>query len=188
MSEMLPLLVGKRVALNITHGADLPLINADAGMIEQVLMNLAVNARDAMPNGGQLSIRAEETEIAPGAARPSQQARPGRFLCLSVSDTGCGIPPEILPRIFEPFFTTKGAGQGTGLGLATVAGIVQQHAGWIEVESQPGRGCTFRVFIPVHEKAAEAPSPLLPTQPSTRGHETILVVEPAKPLPEPVVT
>ena len=96
---------------------------------------------------------------------------------LSVSDTGCGIPPEILPRIFEPFFTTKGVGKGTGLGLATVYGIVKQHQGWIEVQSQPGQGCTFRVFIPIYEKRTETPPAPLADEPLIGGRETILVVE-----------
>ena len=100
-------------------------------------------------------VAAAATELTLTAARMRPQARPGRFVCLTVSDTGCGIPPEILPRIFEPFFTTKDLGKGTGLGLATVYGIVQQHQGWIEVESPPGRGCAFRVFLPVREEKVD---------------------------------
>jgi two-component system, cell cycle sensor histidine kinase and response regulator CckA len=177
MAEMLPRLLGEHITVLISTPVDLPGINADAGMIEQMLLNLAVNARDAMPDGGRLSLTAGETEISPAVARQTHEARPGRFVCLNVSDTGCGIPPEFLPRIFEPFFTTKGVGKGTGLGLATVYGIVKQHHGWIEVQSQPGQGCTFRVFIPAHEKPAETPPPPAALEPTVGGSETILVAE-----------
>jgi CheY-like chemotaxis protein len=155
----------------------LPLVEADAGMIEQVLVNLVVNARDAMPQGGRLTITTavEEVTEADRAARP--EARPGRFVCISTSDTGVGMTPETLQRIFEPFFTTKEAGKGTGLGLATVHGIVAQHKGWVEVESAVGRGSTFKVFLPVAPRAA-APAPLEPGErPLRRGQETILLVE-----------
>ncbi len=108
-------------------------IEADPAMMDQVLLNLAVNARDAMPNGGHLIIETSGVKFDEFAVALSPQARPGSFVRLSVSDSGCGIPPEILPKIFEPFFTTKDIGKGTGLGLATVFGIVQQHQGWINV-------------------------------------------------------
>ena len=111
-------------------------------------MNLAVNARDAMPAGGFLTIHTEPRTVGSEHALLNPEARTGEFVCLTVQDTGCGIPPEILPRIFEPFFTTKSVGQGTGLGLATVFGIVSQHQGWIEVESRTGEGTTFKVFLP----------------------------------------
>jgi signal transduction histidine kinase len=117
-------------------------------MMDQMLMNLAVNARDAMPDGGLLSIKAEVVKLDPTQARLNREARPGQFLRLSVTDTGCGIPPEVLPRIFEPFFTTKPVGKGTGLGLAAVYGIAKQHGGWVDVESQPGQGASFHIFIP----------------------------------------
>ena len=117
-------------------------------MIDQILLNLTVNARDAMPKGGQIIIETSAVEFDEVTATQSPQARPGSFVCLSVTDTGSGIPPEILPRIFEPFFTTKEVGKGTGLGLATVFGIVQQHQGWINVYSEVGRGTTFRIYLP----------------------------------------
>jgi CheY-like chemotaxis protein len=118
-------------------------------MIDQVLMNLVLNARDAMPNGGRLAVTLEVPEA--GLAGPALR-KPGRFLCLSVADTGCGIAPENLTRIFEPFFTTKEPGCGTGLGLATVARIVTQHQGWIDVQSAKGSGTTFRVYLPALDR------------------------------------
>ena len=150
-------------------------VRADPGMIEQVVLNLVVNARDAMPFGGHLSI---ETALVDGAAESGGPVGPmGSWVCLRVTDTGSGIAPEHLPHIFEPFFTTKDVGKGTGLGLATTYGIAQQHGGWIEVDSEVGRGTTFRVFFPyVSAAVAEAP-PMAATPPTPRGHETILVVE-----------
>jgi hypothetical protein len=135
ISAMLRPLIGEPIKLELSLSADACPAEADAGMIEQVIMNLAVNARDAMPKGGTLTIAMEHVTLDAAAPHRHPEARPGEFVCLSVRDTGCGIPPENLPRIFEPFFTTKAAGHGTGLGLAMVFGIVQQHQGWIEVES-----------------------------------------------------
>ena len=120
MMKMLRRILGENIAMQIKLAAQPMFVHADAGMMDQVLMNLAVNARDAMPNGGQLVIETAGVEFDEFAATQSAQARPGSFVCLSVSDTGCGIPPENLARIFEPFFTTKDVGKGTGLGLATV--------------------------------------------------------------------
>jgi two-component system, cell cycle sensor histidine kinase and response regulator CckA len=143
ISALLRPLIGEPIKLRLTLSPTPCLAEADAGMIEQVLMNLAVNARDAMPQGGTLAIATEHVTIDEAAPGCHPEARPGEFIGLSVRDTGCGIPPENLPRIFEPFFTTKTAGHGTGLGLAMVFGIVQQHQGWIEVESTVGVGaCT----------------------------------------------
>jgi CheY-like chemotaxis protein len=145
-------------------------------MIDQVLVNLAVNARDAMPDGGQFVIETSVAEIDDDGA-PS--ARSGRFACVTATDTGVGIPPEHIPHVFEPFFTTKEVGRGTGLGLATTYGIVQQHGGWVEVESVVGRGATFRVYFPVADDASiPAPAVEDPAPPiGARGHETILLVE-----------
>jgi signal transduction histidine kinase len=123
-----------------------PLIKADPGMIEQVLMNLAVNARDAMPSGGSLIIGTEVVVIGGDRAKLEPRVRPGHFACLSVRDTGTGIAPENMSRIFEPFFTTKGVGKGTGLGLATVFGIAEQHQGWVEVSSEMGVEPRFECF------------------------------------------
>jgi hypothetical protein len=140
ISAMLRPLIGEPIKLELSLSADPCPAEADAGMIEQVIMNLAVNARDAMPKGGTLFIATEQVTLDATAPRRHPEARPGAFVCLSVRDTGCGIPLENLQRIFEPFFTTKTAGHGTGLGLATAFGIVQQHQGWIEVESTVGVG------------------------------------------------
>jgi CheY-like chemotaxis protein len=152
-------------------------IHADPGMMDQVLMNLAVNARDAMPQGGRLVIETSgvalhETDI---SARP--HARPGSFVCLSVTDSGCGIAPEVLPKIFEPFFTTKEVGKGTGLGLATVFGIVEQHQGWVEVQSELGSGTTFRIYLPRLSKNDVPDSAQPPLKDMRGGNETILLAE-----------
>jgi signal transduction histidine kinase len=128
--------------------------HADAGMIDQILMNLVVNARDAMPNGGRLVIETTDVEFDGITAMPGSPGRPGSFACLSVSDTGCGIPPENLPKIFDHFFTTKEPGKGTGLGLAIVFNIVQQYQGWINVASRAGQGTTFRIYLPRQTREA----------------------------------
>jgi len=148
MTKMLRRVIGENISLQSNYAANLPFIHADPGMIEQVLMNLVVNARDAMPAGGGLTIATgvkrfdqEQAEQIPGAS-------PGLHVWLAVSDTGCGIAPDNLPRIFEPFFTTKEADKGTGLGLATVYGIVQQHRGWIAVISEVNKGTTFQIYFP----------------------------------------
>jgi len=153
-------------------------------MMEQVLLNLAVNSRDAMPRGGLLAIKISALEVDARRLAEHPEARAGQFVCLRVTDTGCGIPPEILPRIFEPFFTTKEVGKGTGLGLATVYGIVKQHQGWIEVESEPGKGTTFSIFLPRSLDAAPVAGQR-PAEPAARGGtETILVVEDEAPVRE----
>jgi signal transduction histidine kinase len=119
-------------------------------MIEQVLVNLIVNARDAMPQGGHIFIATESISLDATYVETHFEARPGEFVCLTVSDTGTGIYPEYLPRIFEPFFTTKEAGKGAGLGLAIVYGIVKQHHGWVAVSSQLGKGTAFKIFLPAN--------------------------------------
>jgi CheY-like chemotaxis protein len=146
-------------------------------MMETLLMNLAVNARDAMPEGGILSLAAAAVTLDPAEAGSTQDSRSGQFVRLSVSDTGSGIPPEVLPRIFEPFFTTKPIGKGTGLGLATVYGIAKQHHGWVEVQSQVNHGTAFHVFLPVlpASEPRKTPPPTSPAKPAAR--ETILVVD-----------
>ena len=184
MSDMLGRLLGEDVALQLHYSLAPATVEADAGMMEQVLLNLAVNARDAMPRGGQLAIRLAIVDVDEAHVQRQPEARTGRFVCVSKSDTGCGIPAENLPRIFEPFFTTKEIGKGTGLGLATVYGIVQQHQGWIEVESAVGKGTTFRVYIPfVRELEAETDND--PANVTVRGgSETILLVEDERPVRE----
>ncbi len=147
LTKMLKRVVREDIRLECRYAARLPFIQADPGMLEQVLLNLVLNARDAMPKGGQLLITTEGTSVTEADAQTNREARPGEFVCLTVSDTGTGIAPEHLPRIFEPFFTTKDVGKGTGLGLATVYGIVKQHQGWIEVASRLGEGATFKIFL-----------------------------------------
>jgi PAS domain S-box-containing protein len=177
MTKFLRRIVGEDIVLESRFASELPPVHADPGMMEQVLMNLAVNARDAMmPSGGKLSLVLDAVSLDESHALSHPEARPGRFVRLSVADTGCGIAPEHLPHIFEPFYTTKEVGKGTGLGLATVHGIVKQHEGWIEVDSAPGRGTTFHIYLPaVEQKAGEAPVETAP--PVRGGTETILLVE-----------
>jgi signal transduction histidine kinase len=148
LSEMLTRGLGEQITVKINVADDLPPIIADANMIEQSLMNLAVNARDAMPGGGLLTISADFWDLSEEKAARHPEARPGHYVRIRVSDAGTGMPPEVLQRLFEPFFTTKAVGKGTGLGLATVYGIAKQHDGWVEVESEPGKGSTFSIFIP----------------------------------------
>ena len=154
-----------------------PMIRADAGMIDQILLNLAVNSRDAMPRGGRLTISTEVVAIDEDYVRQNPDAATGDFVCLSFNDSGCGIAPEHLPHLFEPFFTTKDVGKGTGLGLATVYGIVKQHQGWIKVASELGRGTTFQIFLPKSSVAPEKIVTLPSDVPVRGGAETILVVE-----------
>jgi signal transduction histidine kinase/HAMP domain-containing protein len=178
MAKMLQRLLGSAVNLNCQFFPDLPSIQGDAGMMEQILMNLAVNARDAMPKGGELLISTTPAHISADYVKQHPDAREGLFVCLQIKDTGCGIDPSTMKRIFEPFFTTKEAGKGTGLGLATVYGIVKQHSGWIEVNSHEGHGTAFNIFLPAIERPAESGEE--DTTPSTQvrgGSETILVVE-----------
>jgi signal transduction histidine kinase/ActR/RegA family two-component response regulator len=176
LAKMLQRIIGEDVRLHLNLHAVPLMTRIDAGMVEQMLMNLAVNARDAMPKGGRLSIETSE-KIVTEEVSLHPDARPGRYVCFSVSDTGTGIPPEILPQIFEPFFTTKEAGKGTGLGLATVFGIVKSHQGWLKVENNPGQGVTFRIFLPASPiTAAEAAQTEDKPKPKG-GKETILLVE-----------
>jgi CheY-like chemotaxis protein len=177
MTKMLWRILGEDIQMQFKFAMQSLFIHADAGMMDQVLMNLAVNARDAMPKGGRLIIETSTVEFDESVLGQSAHARPGSFVCLSVSDTGCGIPAENLPRIFDPFFTTKDVGKGTGLGLATVFGIVQQHQGWIHVYSEPGHGTTFRIYLPRLVKMDQQ-KPEQPALTSMRGgNETILLVE-----------
>ena len=177
VSRMLQRLLREDVQLQLQLHPSALIIKADAGMLDQVLMNLAVNARDAMPEGGLLLIETGEKWVDEDFVRLNPDAAPGRYVWLSVSDTGGGIPPEVLPRIFDPFFTTKDPGKGTGLGLATVFGIVKQHHGWIKVVSEPGRGAKFQIFIPASGATSKARVGAA-TQPQPRGGtETILLAE-----------
>jgi two-component system, cell cycle sensor histidine kinase and response regulator CckA len=182
ITKMLRRILGEDVALQVDFSPGLPSITADLGMIEQVLLNLAVNSRDAMPRGGQLTVRTSAVAIDPAAARHNPEAAPGRFVCLTFSDTGCGIAPENLGRIFEPFFTTKELDRGTGLGLATVYGIIKQHQGWIDVQSRLGEGTTFQIFLPASTARGGALQMTPSEQTVIGGTETILAVEDEAPL------
>lgn len=152
-------------------------MNADIGLIEQIIINLPLNARDAMPSGGKLVVSMVALEIDPLSARRNPEARPGSFVRMTFEDTGCGMSPETLSRVFEPFFTTKDVGKGSGLGLASVYGIVKQHQGWIEVESRLGAGTTFRIYLPCAAAPEQASAQTQPNESVPGGCETILVVE-----------
>ncbi len=180
LANMLVRLLGEDIALECDYGLNLPQIEADTGMLEQVVMNLAVNSRDAMPKGGKLYIQTSSVLIDEAYAGRHPEARLGKFACLTVKDTGCGMDEKTLDRIFEPFFSTKEVGKGTGLGLATVYGIVKQHQGWIDVSSEVGVGTTFQLYFPETEMAPAGEVDgvsLSATEPVSGGQETILVVE-----------
>ena len=177
LNKMLVRIIGEDVRLQFDPAPQLPQVKADAGMIEQVLMNLVVNARDAMPAGGNLVVQTETIHLDDDHAKQDPQTRAGEFVKLTVRDSGCGMSPEVMARVFEPFFTTKPAGKGTGLGLATVFGIVKQHNGWVEVDSVIGWGTTFRVFLPVSRSAATEFVQRAAPGSMPRGTETVLLVE-----------
>ena len=165
--KMLERLVGEHVRIEFQPQDSLPAIHADSSMVEQIAMNLAVNARDAMPNGGQVFITTSLENIQRAPTPMDPERRDGEFICLTFRDTGTGMDTQILSRIFEPFFTTKAVGKGTGLGLSTVFGIVRQHQGWLEVESKPNQGTTFRVLLSRSaDKAAEKMEPVVDTAPA----------------------
>lgn len=177
LTKMLERIVGEdvRVQLNL-HPRPL-VIRADAGMLDQVLLNLVVNARDAMPGGGRLLIETGVKVFTEEEAAAIPDASPGRHPCLRISDTGCGIAPENLARICEPFFTTKDPGKGTGLGLATVFGIVKQHGGSLTVESELGNGTTSQIVLPAAKAAGRTPDEIAVKPTPRGGTETILLVE-----------
>jgi PAS domain S-box-containing protein len=174
-ARMLRRLIGEDVQL-VTHSSPVPPVRIDPGHIEQVFMNLAVNARDAMPEGGVLTITTELVEQHDEAPTESGVFPPGKYVRVSVTDTGVGTPPEVQARIFEPFFTTKGAGKGTGLGLSTVYGIVRQAGGTIGVESVPGSGTTFHILLPTVDELPTGSNAAVITI-APRGTETVLVAE-----------
>ena len=176
-SQMLQKLVGESVTLETCLMSGDAGIVADQHMLEQILINLAANARDAMSKGGQLIVSTSRCEVDNEHVCQHGESRPGPHICLSVADTGCGIAPEHLSRIFEPFFTTKDIGKGTGLGLASVYGIVKQHQGWIETTSTVGKGTTLKIFFPASSPPTIPARPLPRVQPARGGSETILVVE-----------
>ena len=187
VTTMLRPLLGEQVQLQWQPATVLPSIEGDAGMLEQVLINLAVNARDAMPRGGDLIVSTFTCEIDASYLHCRPQATPGRFVCLQVSDSGCGMDTATLDRLFEPFFTTKGVGKGTGLGLATAYGIVKQHRGWIEVASQVGVGTTFKIFLPAAQSSGSQFETGGDSTMVRGGHELVLVVEDEPALREMVI-
>ena len=168
-------LIGEDVEL-ITHLApDLGSVLADPGQVQQIVMNLAINSRDAMPDGGTLHIETTNVFLDQSYEDEHPEVRPGPHVMLAVTDTGCGISPEVRSKIFEPFFTTKEVGKGTGLGLATVYGMVKQGGGWIWVYSEPGRGTTFKIYLPRTDEPLSSITRVVSVD--LRGRETVLVVE-----------
>ena len=180
ISVLLDRLLGETIELEVKHGRDLWPIKADLNQLEQVIVNLAVNARDAMPDGGKLTIATSNVPVLASHRFREQGFKPGEYVLLEVSDTGIGMTPEVMEKIFEPFFSTKDVGKGTGLGLSTVYGIVKQTGGYVYVDSKPGEGATFRILLPRHEvqpeeKAAAREKP--PTHADLTGTARILLVE-----------
>ncbi|MGA7223392.1 MAG: PAS domain S-box protein [Candidatus Acidiferrales bacterium] len=182
MEKILRRLIGEDIQLETSSVPDLGLIKADRSQIEQVIMNLAVNARDAMPEGGRLTIETANVELDKAAAHPPAVLSPGKYVMLAVTDNGCGMDAETQAHIFEPFFTTKEKGKGTGLGLATVYGIVKQSGGYVWVYTEPGRGTSFKVYLPriEDEQTARGRDGKSDAQELPRGSETVLLVEDEK--------
>jgi len=178
MTRMLERLLGETIQLEFRPPPELPAMEGDIGMIEQVIMNLSVNARDAMPHGGKLTIGLDTVVIDDDYVKSHADAHAGRHIRLRVTDTGMGMDAATMHRIFEPFFTTKEVGKGTGLGLATVYGIVKQHEGWLEVNSELNKGATFDVFFPANEKTiAPKVEKVAPSESTAGGTESVLIVE-----------
>ena len=182
MGKMLPRLIGEHIEYTFQPGAKLAPLKADPGQIEQVVMNLAVNARDAMPNGGTLKVRTQNVVMSESDVCERPPMTPGQYVLLTVADSGYGMDKETLARIFEPFFTTKEVGKGTGLGLATVYGVIKQSDGFIWVASTPGKGTTFEIYLPQVTDAAVKAEPEVRPATIARGSETVLVVEDEEPL------
>jgi signal transduction histidine kinase/CheY-like chemotaxis protein len=187
---MLKRLLGETITLDCSCAPELPCVFADENSMDQVIMNLVVNARDAMPNGGTLRLVTSAVKLGAEDVLSHPEARPGEFVRLSVIDNGTGIDTTVLNRIFEPFFTTKPQGKGTGLGLSTVYGIVKQHDGWVEVESAPGLGSKFHIYLAVTNKTRVTTheTSLFKIEPAPAHKETVLVVEDETVLREFVTT
>ena len=177
LDHMLRRLISEDIAISTVTGARSAMVNADPGQIEQVVMNLVINARDAMPRGGKLTLETENVELDEAYAATHTGAVPGKYVMLAISDTGEGMDPETQARIFEPFFTTKGVGKGTGLGLSMVYGIIKQSGGHVWVYSERGRGSTFKVYLPWVQAAVDSSQKDERSPRPARGQETILVVE-----------
>jgi two-component system cell cycle sensor histidine kinase/response regulator CckA len=182
MQKMLPRLIREDIAVSTGLDEQLGSVRADRNQVEQVILNLAVNARDAMPTGGRLRIDTKNVHLDDLYARSHPGAKPGEYVCLSVTDSGTGMDSETIAHIFEPFFTTKELGKGTGLGLATVYGIVKQSGGYVWVDSEPGKGAAFQVFLPRVAQIADLQAVRPYSNENLRGSETILLVEDAEPL------
>ena len=177
LDSLLRRLIGEDIEVLTVPANDLGSVKADPGQIEQVIMNLALNSRDAMPHGGKLTLETSNAQLDEAYAREHQPAEPGRYVMLAVSDTGHGMTPETQARIFEPFYTTKEVGKGTGLGLSMVYGIVKQSGGYIWVYSEPDRGTTFKIYLPRVDQPAETTGAEHRPSSVQRGTETILLVE-----------
>jgi len=177
LQGMLPRLLGEDINLRLVRCEELESVKVDPGQFEQVIVNLAVNARDAMPDGGTLMIETANVELGPDYCASHPEARPGRYVLLAVSDTGVGMSRETVGHLFEPFFTTKPRGKGTGLGLATIYGTVKQAGGTIEVYSEPGQGTTFKLYLPSVAEKATRWEPELKSEELPTGQETVLLVE-----------
>jgi CheY-like chemotaxis protein len=176
MQRILERIIGEDIRIRVLAGSDDLIVRADKSQVEQVLMNLATNARDAMPHGGQLTITIEEVEIDSHFIQTQQYGEAGRYVVISFADTGVGMDSETKGRMFEPFFTTKEVGKGTGLGLAMVYGTIKQHTGFIEVQSEPGEGTTFKIYLPSAGPALAQPAEK--KKPAVlSGTETVLLVE-----------
>jgi CheY-like chemotaxis protein len=167
----------KNLRLLVKSDPKLPTVLGDATQLHQILLNLCVNARDAMPNGGTLMLEAQRMDVDAAYATSIPDAKPGNYVVLRVRDTGTGIPPEMLHRIFDPFFTTKGPDKGTGLGLSTVMGIVKGHGGFLQVHSQPGQGSTFTVYLPADPAGSDADLVTIAAVEFRGQGETILLVD-----------
>jgi CheY-like chemotaxis protein len=177
LDKMLRRIIGEDIELVTSLGENLGTVKADPGQIEQVIINLAVNAKDAMPKGGRLTIETANTELDDSYARAHVAVTPGPYVMIAVSDTGTGMPPEVRDRVFEPFFTTKGKGKGTGLGLSTVYGIVKQSGGNIWIYSESGKGTTLKIYLPRVDEPAEEVKTQAVGEEFPLGSETILIVE-----------
>jgi len=177
LDKLLGRLMGEHIEMVTRCGANVGHVKADPAQVEQVIMNLVVNARDAMPKGGRLTVETVNVELDSTYARDHVSVKPGSYVMLAVSDSGIGMSPETVAHIFEPFYTTKGSGQGTGLGLSTVYGIVKQSGGYIWVYSEPGKGTTFKVYLPRVEAQVEAKPEVVEVGSAGKGSETILLVE-----------
>jgi len=176
LMKMIRRVIGEHITVDFICGRNLGIVHADKGQVEQIIMNLCVNARDAMPDAGKILIKTENVKLDEQYCSTHAQAKPGRYVRLSVTDTGCGMNAETLSKVFEPFFTTKELGKGTGLGLATIYGLVKQHHGTVDVYSEIDQGTTFKVYLPVVERAATSAEDEIKV-PVPKGTETILLAE-----------